>query len=307
LALVSAPSALAQSLSLSIAPPIVEVMVKPGTTTTQAYEVVNNADSSYYLTVRLVPFFPVDNQGGVELQLDDRQALSQARIEGVEFLLQNANLDWGETFLLPPGGKKQLVLKVKISPNATQKDYYLTFLVEQSSQGEFVNRTQSRSLAKIGAHLLLTVSQSGQPRQKLAVSRFEAKPKIADIFNPVGLELIISNDGDSFVKPIGEMVITGWRGPAAKLNIRPDNILSKASRLIQCWDEEDVPCQFRSFIPGKYHARVAFSPELKPDQVIEAEVTFWLLPIKLALVLVVAGGLVLLVWQKKTRKPSDRD
>jgi len=310
--LTCASGANASSLALSVSPPLLEVILAPGKSITKAYEVVNDSDSDIYLRTRVVPFEPAGSEGGVTLKLGNEPTVEPIfEKNGLQISLSNANLKLGETFLLKAGERRQLVLKVRAVAGSADKDYYLTLLAEQSSQGEFAGTSGSQprlltpgtggqASGKIGSNLLITISGSGQPKQVGTIAEFSAQPRVADIFDKVSLNLIIANVDKNFFKPIGKIeIFQGKEKKLAELALRPDNVLSGSSRRIGCWlDESEIPCQFKAFWPGRYRALVTFSPDLAPAETQAGEVYFWLLPIKLMAGLLLAGVIVVLTIKK---------
>ncbi len=57
----------AQSLSLSISPPLLEVVIKPGKSILVAYNIQNSGDP-VVLTPKVVSFEPADERGNIRLK-----------------------------------------------------------------------------------------------------------------------------------------------------------------------------------------------------------------------------------------------
>jgi len=283
-------NAFAQSIGLSISPPLLEVMIKPGKSISQAFVVTNESDQDLYLKTAVVPFLPADEKGNIQLSTTDFWLPKY-------FSLANANLRLGETFLLKAGKSQQLVLKIAIPPKEQEQDSYFTFLVEQSLHGEFFPETGGQTLIKIGANILLTISSSGKPWQKGVIKSFLAVPDKADIFDRVEFKLVISNQGKSFFKSIGKIEIFDFLGKKKiELTLRPDNILVNSSRQIWCLaGESTTACQFNSFRPGRYRAVASFTPDGRQGEVVKKEVYFWLLPIKLGVAIIIMGLILFLI------------
>lgn len=281
----------AQEVSLGIAPPLLEVMIQPGKSVTQAYEVINQSNNDLYLRARIVPFEPADQRGGIKLIAKDQWSGTNQL-----FSLANANLTLGQTFKLSANSRKQLVLKIAPPKDWPEDDYYYTFLIEQSPEGEFLSPLGSQTLVKVGSNILLTVSQSGQPIKEATISQFSVRPKIADLFDAVKFTLLVENVGQGYFKPQGKIEIYSQPGKkkVAELELRPDNVLVNSAREILC---QDGPCLFHSWRPGYYRAVVSFLPDGTGAEV-SAQVAFWLLPLKLTLSLIIVF-LVLFALKKK--------
>jgi len=290
----------AQTIGLSISPPILEVMIKPGKSITQAYQLTNNSDRDLYLTPKLIPFSPADHQGNISLY-DKSQITNRKSF----FSLQNTNLSLNQTFKLSAGKSQQLVLKIDVPQNNPERDYYHTLLIEQSNRGEFINQTGGSHRIKIGSNILMTISQSGQPKTDFKISKFSAQPKFADIFDKVKFNLLIENTGQAFFKPEGKIEIynTLFNKKMGGLHLLPENILTNSARKIRCvqnptsdFENSKIEnlkiseCSFSSWLPGKYKAVIAPSSG-NPNQ---HQTYFYLIPYRLLLALII---ILLIIWQ----------
>lgn len=303
----------AQKVGLSISPPLLEVMIKPGKTITQAYDLKNNSDQDLYLTPKIVPFTPADHHGHINLNLGHTlRGIPSEHLGGVTsfFSLQNSNLRLNQPFKLSAGSKQQLVLKIDIPPNNQEKDYYYTFLIEQTDQGEFIpNASGGSHRIKIGANILMTVSESGEPETDFQIAEFKAEPKFADLFDTVKFRLLVENTGQAYFKPNGKIEIynTLFNKKTAELELLPENVLVDSAREIRCSKNKDtsevepsntsevsraIPCQFSSFLPGKYKAIIKDHEPLTTNT--QHLTYFYLFPYRFLLALIVIG---LIIWQ----------
>ncbi len=286
------------SVSLSISPPLVEAMIKPGKSIVYAFEINNHSGIDLYLKPRIVAFGPLDSEGHLSLFLDNPSLVPNY------FSLTNADIKLEQTFRLAASSSQQLVLKVSIPDNEPEKDRYFTFLIEQSPEGEFFTPDQSKNLIKIGANLLLTISRSGLPQKQAVIAKFSAQPKILDSFGKANFEILIQNTGQAFLKPEGQIEIYHrlTKKKMRTLTLRPDNILVDSAREINCFPE---PCQFSSFWPGVYQALLKFRVDGN-EKVISAKTTFYILPIKIILLMIIAGLIVTKLKAKKDNVPIDK-
>lgn len=282
----------AQDFSLSLSPPLLEVMLQPGKSITQAYEVKNQGSSTLYLKSFISPFLPDPESGQIVYQ----DLLSPG--QQPEFKLNNANIGLNDTFVLQAGESQQLVLKVTAPKDLAENDYYFTFFVSHSNKGGLVQRTTSNFQAQVGAHLLLTVTQSGQLELKGEIREFQALPKIADLGSLIKFKVAIANQGSAFFKTAGQIEIFDSLGKKRKeLLLRPDNVLASSQKELTCLDEF---CEFSSFFPGRYRAKLTIAPSgLKP--VITQTLIFWIVPFKIILVIIIAIFMGKLVLDKKIK------
>jgi len=257
----------AQTLSLSIWPPLLEVMIQPGKSITQVYKLTNGGKTDLVLTSRLVPFEPADELGNVRIKNDSPSVISDW------FSFQNADLNLGDSFVLKVKEEQQVVLRIKVPEKALEDDYYLTLLFE--SLPEFnINQSAAWSKIQIGSNLLLTVSETGEPPRKAEIVEFKIKNawfklsswQFIDSFaNPL-FSLRIKNIGRSLFKPMGTIIVSGWTGGKYPLELLPENILINSIRQSQCFStdkNQPSPCQLETnwkskFLIGPYQAQVSF-------------------------------------------------
>jgi len=263
-----------QNVSLSIWPPILEIMIQPGKEFTQAYEISNQSGVDLYLKAKVVPFHPNDLEGGIVLDLEQPAERY--------FSLTNGNIFLNQTFRLPANSRQQLVLKIAVPKDEPEGDHYFTFLIEQSAEGKFAGDAGGRASIKLGSNILLTVSQSGLPAKQALIVKFQPRPKIADLLQKVRLEVLIENIGPSFFKTIGKIEISHrlFKKRTAELELRPDNVLVNSRRRITCQND----CSFASLLPGPYQAKLSFSPDGTGEKQ-EAVTGFWILPVRSGLVI----------------------
>jgi len=273
--------AMAQSLSLSIYPPLLEVTIKPGKSITQVYKLANDGETDLVVGSEILPFEPEDELGNIKLSTP--KTSPSPAIDWFSF--QNADLQLGQKFLLKAGQAQQVVLAIKIPSTAKEDDYYLTLLFETQPSDFNGGLSGTQAQAKIGANILLTISETGEPPRKAEIIEFKvqsAKLKVIDSFTPPQFVLRIKNTGRSLFKPMGTITTTGWFGQKYFLNLLPENILIKSIREIGCEnDEETKICRLKAkFLLGPYSAKVEFGLD-KISNDYAAQVNFIALPIKL--------------------------
>lgn len=245
--------------NLTLSPPQIEFIVKPGGGFTQAYDVVNNSPDTLFLKTSVEPFVPSGTNGAVSYD----NALNNPNLV---FSLANADIQMGQTFKLAPNSKQQLVLKVKTAADY-QGDAYYTFFVTQDP-----NSTASDSpaaTARLGSHLLLSLSPHPQTTISATVSQFSTTPFFKDVFfTPITFNAITDNTGNFYFKTKGTITITKNGLPFKTINLYPHNVLAHHSRQISCFSPESsvqnqesnipVPCTLQPpFWPGVYTATIS--------------------------------------------------
>lgn len=290
----------AQQLSLSISPPLLEVVIKPGKSILVAYAVGNHGDPAA-LRARVLPFRTKGNQGNIVIQDE---------LEGpVRFALDNADIQMDESFFVKSGDKKQLLLRIRIPEGAPEGDYYYTLIVESQPPPGIEGSTSSQAQGRIGSNILITVTSSGRVNIKGSVSKFDflsgfllnffgKKTRIFDSADKIPVILEVENLGNNVIKPDGEITLRGNFGEQAKYSILPQNILAESRRILTATPSAEIPESIREpvsvvlsgFFLGSYKLSTDISfGEGTPT--IFAQTSFLALPLKFIAGLIVALSL----------------
>ena len=243
----SPPVAFAQSLSLSISPPILEVMIMPGKEVTQTFT-ITNAGTDGYAVFSLVKFLPQGEYGQI--------STGEADNSGWFSLPEKTFIRSGET--------KNITVKISPPPTAPEKDYYFTLFYELENENlpKFQDTSGNSAKAKVGANILLSVSKDGLPAKKAGQISLEA-PKIIDSLQGLTYKLRVGNGGQFLFKPIGSIEIAPFFGKKEILNLAPVNIVSSSARIVPCLSGEAlIECKIdKKVLLGIYKAKVSFTAD----------------------------------------------
>jgi hypothetical protein len=282
LALCLLPSlAHAQTFSLGVYPPLLEVMIQPGKIITQVYK-IKNSGTNVILTPHIVPFEVDDEFGNIKLHQPGANSQTPSW-----FSLNNADRSLGQSFSLPSGRTQELVLKIKMPPDTKEADHYFSLILTTSpTPPEGTTKTKIQGV--IASNILLTISKDGQPRKLAEVVEFRTK-KLIDSFDQPVFTVKIKNIGKAFFKPIGNISVKN-----ETLDLLEENVLVNSIRQIQCRTSDKVtPCQLESkFLMGRYQAVLQFTVNGESYQ---AKTIFYALPIKLSLALLTTIILLLII------------
>jgi len=269
----------AQSLSLSLWPPLLEVIMQPGKTITQVYKLTNNSDHELSITPQIFPFEPLEETGGIKIDFSPPPVIPT--LPHFSFASREK---FDQAFPLPVGKTQELVLKINLPPNNPEKDYYYTLLFSTGEEPLSLNKDegQSTALARIGTNILLTSSLLGKPTFLGRIVLFSA-PFIVDSFSATNFTVILENWGKTFWKPFGEIIIEGPFDQKNEIALREQNILANSSRRLTL-------DSYRPRWPiGPFKAKLEFA--LNEDgQKLSSQITFWYLPYKL-----LAGTILLVI------------
>lgn len=276
--LLSPHVAFAQAFSLSVSPPLTQILIKPGTKVTQTYQFVNNGEGGLY-SIHLFPFSP----GGIngEIDLDENAPSSDW------FSLLAPQIAFGAKFNASPGANTTVVLQISVPPEATQKDYYFS-LVFQSENEKGLDQSASQSSGRIGSNLLISVASDENPFKIAEIQEFSA-PLIIDSLGKINYAFILKNVGRTLFKPIGRITVDNiFSRKKINLEIAPQNVLAYSERRIACLKAENLTdCALESpVLFGLYRAKLDFTLDGQ-SKIYQTEVVTVALPFSLMAVLAV--------------------
>jgi len=301
-----------QQLSLSINPPLIETVIKPGKSIMIAYSVQNGGDP-VIAKASVVSFRPRDNFGNISLG---------SNIEGpVRFSLDNADLKMNQNFFLKTGQNQQLLLKIRVPEKIKEGDYYYSLLVETTPPSTIEGIASSKAKATIASNILITVTESGiveiNPKitifdviDPIKLNLFGSALKIFDSFDKIPVVLYVQNRGINKIVPSGNISLRNVFGQSANYQLIGKNILSSSQRLIEATPSPSnslhlnrkmpVSLIIPGFFVGPYHlqATVSFG-ENSPT--LFAKTSFIAVPFKLimAIFILIAISVLIIKTSKK--------
>ena len=313
--LLLSPPASAQQLSLSMTPPLLEVVMKPGKSILIAYSVFNLADPAV-LRSRVSSFEPLNTRGDIRIK---------ENLEGpIRFTLDNADLQMGDSFFAKTRDKKQLLLRIRAPEGAPEGDYYYTFLVEAQAPPGAEGVSSSQTQGRIGSNILITLTNSGRVDINGKISSFDVlsgfpmnffgkKIRIFDSADKIPVRLEAANEGRNLIKPNGDITLTGNFGEKSTYSILPQNILAGSRRFLTATPSaelfrplpEPVSLVLSGFFLGNYKLSTKMSfGEGSPN--VFGETSFFALPIKflMGLLIVIVLGLYLVRRFGQPEKPE---
>ncbi|MBL7036769.1 hypothetical protein ISR94_02915 [Candidatus Microgenomates bacterium] len=278
----SKPAFAQDAISLSISPPIFEIMIMPGKEYKTEFNISNQSGSTI-LTPKIVVFTPKDEFGNVTL----------TSIPAPQWVKYNPN-----SFSLDSGNSKSFSVLFSPPKDTAEIDYYLSLVFETDSPTDLLVDNSSLYTAKIASNILLSVNLDGNPIKSAEIVQFNA-PIIADsFFGKLNYSIVLKNTGNSFWKPIGKILL----GENGALNLAPQNVISGYTRNITCINNENlIPCTLdkKPFL-GKVDAVLEFSIDEDP-QIYNQKTTTFVFPFSLTIVLVLSFFVLLLTRRRRRR------
>lgn len=250
----------AQTLGLSISPPIDEVMIIPGKAVTQTFTITNEGEDGM-ASLYILPFRPQGEYGGVAL--DEKNAVTNGSLFASWFSIISPVTGFGEKFFIGGGQSKNVNIKISPPESAPEKDYYFTLLYELDNvTPDGYISTGATGRARIGSNLLLSVSKDGKPGKNPNIVEFSA-PKIIDSLQKLDYKVRVGNDGTYLFKSNGQITVKPMIGDSQKLSLTPLNVIAGSVRNVSCINgEEIVPCQLGSkVLIGIYKSTLKIEPD----------------------------------------------
>lgn len=245
------------AISLSVSPPLFEAIIKPGKEVSQIYTITNNGGDTI-ITPKIVYFETEDKQGNVKITED--KAPEWLRYEKEPF-----NLKFGDS--------KQFTVLISPPEDTEEIDHFLTLVFESTTPTDILGQNAVFYKSQIGTNILLSISKDGNLKKSAQIIEFTA-PFIIDSLSPLPYTLVLSNNGNSFWKPIGKIIVNDQT-----LKLAEQNVLSGSSREISCIENETLSsCEIKDkFLIGKYSANLEFTIDEDP-KVYKKEVTTYIFP-----------------------------
>ncbi|OGG03725.1 hypothetical protein A2W14_05030 [Candidatus Gottesmanbacteria bacterium RBG_16_37_8] len=322
--LIFTPFTHAQSISLSLSPPVTEVMIKPGVSVSQTYLLTNNGDD----TILTFQILALDGNGIViddkekivpwleivSAQLISPSSLNQenptktpvSAAKGPSNSLPSPiqtdlaqkfqppppapiteeikNLPLDKPFLFKKSG--QLKMLVKISPpiGTPQQDYYQSLAFSTAPISANISRSAIKQ--SLNSLILISVTDSGLPKQaKITIFNL---PRIVDSFDGINIDLAVKNTGQTFFHINGQLLLKGLIGQA-KFPIIPRIHLTGQEKEILI-DSPNTK-KISGFFLGKYTLKADFILD-EGSLKVDGEKVFYALPWKMLSVLIAAAMLM---------------
>jgi len=261
-----------------------ELVIKPGKEFKELFTLTNLAGDTI-ITPKIVYFKPDGDFGNVTITEDDAP----------EWVIYNK-----EPFNLK--SQEKLNFQVMFSPPTSidETDHFLTLVFETNEPVDLLGQSSSTYKSRIGANILLTISEDGNPKKSAEIVEFKASKFIDPLFGKVSYQVRIKNSGNSFWKPIGKITTD-----IETLKLAPQNVLSGNTRGISCVDNETLKkCELnKKFFLGKIISKLEFSLD-EESKVYTAETVTYVFPISIltltiTLLTIIKPGLIFKLWSKE--------
>lgn len=255
------PAKAQSAISLSISPPITEVLIQPGKEFKQDFTISNQGGKTT-LNPKIVYFYPADEDGNVSLT--EKPAPEWIRYHS-------------DSFTLESGESKNFSVLISPPENTEEIDHYLSLVFETNSPTDLLYQNSTLYTAKIVSNILISVTKDGNPKKSAQIVIFNAPKLVDSLFGKIDYEVNLRNNGNGFWKPIGKITTA-----SQTLNLAPQNILSGSKRNILCVKEENLKKCFLDEKPfwGKLTSKLEFSTD-ENGQIYQAVISTFIFPFSL--------------------------
>lgn len=283
----------AQSLSVGIYPPILQIQANPPASVNSTITIQNQSDQTTTYTINYVPFEANAEQNG--LPQFDKELLPLYKDIFSKMQLYDEDNQVHQITLAP---KQKKVLKYHIGLPKGEKpgDFYYSIVFTSVGSNENNQNSFLGSRAGIATNVLLNVG----PKSPASGFINTFKAPLFTSSGPVNFRLNVANNGQSYFAINGQVLVKNMFGQTiGKVDLLPVNVLANSSRFIPSKDAPDPnnPTVFwkEKFLLGIYTAtaRVSLSEN---GPVYNRTTTFFAFPIEgifgIIVILILVIGIV---------------
>ncbi|HEX7042757.1 MAG TPA: hypothetical protein VF189_05900 [Patescibacteria group bacterium] len=250
--------ALANSFSLGINPPIMQIQATPPTAIRHDFQIQNLTDNPVSLSVTLRPFTTNDANGSVsylnenDIHLRDKNIFNKIQI--LENDIPISDVDLG------PKEAKNLTLKIGLPKDEPPSDYYfsIVFLTKDNS----TTSNGPSITGGIASNVLLSIG----PKSPATgfIEKFSSPIYVTN--GPIPFSVVVHNLSPYYISPQGQILIHNLFGQLiGKVDLLTQNILANSSRTLTDTKQsvKDKAMWNEVFLFGPYKATltIALSPE----------------------------------------------
>lgn len=295
----------AQSLGLSINPPIVEAVIKPNKSITQVFAIQNLSDLDLNLTAKIVPFVPGDEFGNPQLKLESTPDWIK------DFTLANTFIKLNEPFVLKANSSDQIVLNISIPKDEVSRDIYATLIL---SNNQITNNQEGTNLtAAIGANIILTVSSIANPPTLVQIKDFSPIPHdyffqfgdyyFVDNIRPITFQAKAENLGKFTTKAGGIITIEKNEKPVETKALIPINLLANSIRVLQGSPSGEISYNPKVTDFGKFKIKLSIKSDNSNST---TAINLYFVPLRIVIGIIIGLFLIFGIFRFKNQTQIDK-
>ncbi len=297
--------------ALTLSPPYIDYRLNPGDTSLDVLKVYNEDIFPMTFNVQVMNFTHIANE---EMGSPEFYPATEKR-DGTGMASWITSTSIGKTFTVQPKERLNIPFTITVPKGAQPGAHYGAILLASGDAKPAGNAVGVNS--KLGELIFVTVSGDVDERGRITEFGFKEK-KLWYNYRPVDFFLRFENDGNTNIRPAGNVFIKNWYGrqvAAVKVNEQFGSVLPKSVRRFEFgWSNgknsektdflSELTKEARNFGFGKYKATLFLNYGAK-NQILSEERTFYVWPWRI-MVIVGVGVVVLLVVQRARRKAYDK-
>jgi len=287
----------AQSVSLSISPPVVEILLAPNKKVSQAFTLKTQGEN-LAITPELHLATPSDSDGHMMIDpkpltpnsLPLTAIITSPTIHDLRSTIYNITFEAANTDV---SQDVYLALVFRASPPSTIYDLRSTITSPLARQSLGVG-------GAISSLILITITPAGVIPIDLSLKEWDL-PFFHDSYLPLTVTPELTNNASVMIRPQGDFTVISPTGKTIfSLPLYPNLVLGHSSRNIQL-----------SYSPswhdlGPYRLRLTLTTE-GGTQITQGEKVIWIIPLRLILIICVLIILILGLTQRKKNTTLDID
>ena len=287
----------AQSVSLSISPPVVEILLAPNKKVSQAFTLKTQGEN-LAITPELHLATPSDSDGHMMIDpkpltpnsLPLTAIITSPTIHDLRSTIYNITFEAANTDV---SQDVYLALVFRASPPSTIYDLRSTITSPLARQSLGVG-------GAISSLILITITPAGVIPIDLSLKNWDL-PFFHDSYLPLTLTPELTNNTSVMIRPQGDFTVISPTGKTIfSLPLYPNLVLGHSSRNIQL-----------SYSPswhdlGPYRLRLTLTTE-GGTQITQGEKVIWIIPLRLLLILSILITLILELTRRKKNTTLDID
>lgn len=281
----------AADVSLSISPPVVEILIAPNKKLTQTFILKLDGDN-LTVTPELHLFKPSDNAGHVAL---DPLPLNPALIPLVvtsSLPLNTPHIVSGETI--------SIALTFEAPTSDLPQDLYLALVVKTGAIEPI--ESDPTTSPGISSLILVTINPTSVLPINLEITDFET-PHLHDSALPLELSPSLKNNADIMIRPEGKLEVFSPTGKTVfSTDLYPNLVLGNSSRTL--YSIQDTLYSPLSWAPswknlGPHRVRLTIMTQ-GGTKLSEIEKTVWVLPIRATIIIFLGMLVLVIIWKNRS-------
>lgn len=287
----------AQSVTLSVSPPVVEVLIAPGKKLIQNF--VFKADGNDLAVIPEIHLArPSDSSGHIEIESDPYTPSSIS-------LTISSNHELGKPVSLK-NNELTFSLGLEAANVDVAEDVYLALVLKVVPDSKL--SSASMTLPGISALILATINPSGVTPIDLSIESFDL-PFLHDSAYPFTINPVLKNNLPIMIRPRGTYEVLDSHGKTIfSLPLYPNLILGESERTIAGM-LKDSPTSL-TWTPswkniGPYRLRLSITTE-GGSKITEIEKPLWVLPIRGIILLLLGLILISIIVVRTMRKQNQK-